>query len=231
MLRKQLAASFDIKMSEGADAGVLTVKASSFGNEDTYGDIIESNAFDEDIARISMSAKLPMLWQHRADEPIGHWYRAWKEGQFLYMEGKLSLGIRKADEARINLLNGDVSGISIGFNSDDAVERRDDKGRYEGMTFNKVRLMESSIVTFPANSLAQVDAVKSETRLREFEKFLVDAARDADIALSRRDVEALSRSVWPKLATPQVERDADEFSDGLDAAENELLEALRGFKV
>ena len=208
MITKQLSA--DYTLMEGEASGQITVRASSFGNEDVYGDIFEKGAFDADIKSVSKTNKLPMLWQHRSDDPIGNWYKLWKDGDYLFMEGQLTLGVPQADRAHLNLKAGDVKGVSIGFNSIEAVERRDAKGGYEGMNFKKVALMENSIVTFPANPMAGVDSVKSlPAEQREFRKLLIDIARDADIDISRRDVEKIVNGIWPSLSNSiTAERDA-----------------------
>ena len=229
--KQQFAAVY--KMLEEEGSGIIRVAASSFGNEDVYGDIFEVGAFDESIRTISRDNRLPMLFNHSASNVIGHWYKAEADSNFLYMEGKLSLGHSLADDIYINLKNGDISGVSIGFNSDDAVERRDDKGRYEGMTFNKVTLMENSVVTFPANPNAGVASVKSSDaralQIRSFETKLKELARDAGIPVSRRDVDALTKSAWADVSTKQIERDAGH--DAETANNDALLSALRNFKI
>lgn len=221
------------KMLEEEGSGVIRVAASSFGNEDVYGDVFEVGAFDASISSISKDNRLPMLFNHDPSKVIGHWYKAEADSEFLYMEGKLSLGHSLADDIYINLKNGDIGGVSIGFNSDDAVERRDDKGRYEGMTFNKVSLMENSVVTFPANPKAGVSEVKSSdaraTQIRAFEKRIKELARDAKIPVSRRDVDALTKSAWSDVSTNQTERDAGQTAVTADS--DAFLSALEKFKI
>ena len=196
---------------EGGQKGLITVRASSYGNEDLVGDVFKEGAFDGQLGSVS----LPMLWQHDSREVIGKWTKVYEQGKFLMMDGELRLGIRRADDAYLNLKHGDIDAVSIGFSAREAVERRDAKGNYEGMDFTKVDLMECSVVTFGCNPLAQATDVKGLPQMRELQKFLIDAARDAGVDVSRRDVETMVSGAYPKLQAIKAnqpttdERDAE----------------------
>lgn len=180
---------------QGGQKGLITVRASSYGNEDLVGDVFRRGAFDGQLGPVS----LPMLWQHDSREVIGKWTKVYESGEFLMMDGELRLGIQRADDAYLNLKHGDIDAVSIGFSALEAIERRDAKGNYEGMDFIKVALMECSVVTFGCNPLAQATDIKGLPQMRELQKLLVDAARDADINVSRRDVEAMVTGAYPGL--------------------------------
>lgn len=208
MITKQLSAEYTLMDSD--QEGKIVVKASSFGNEDVYGDIFEQGAFDDDISRINRKNRLPMLWQHKSDEPIGNWYKLWKDDTYLYMEGQLTRGVPQAERAYLNMKAGDIKGVSIGFNVIESDTRRDSRGDYEGLNFQRVALMENSIVTFPANSMAEMTELRSLPQQREFERLLIHSAREAGIEISRRDVEKMVNGVWPSLKQTQTdERDAE----------------------
>ncbi len=55
---------------DGVEVGVFEGLASTFGNQDMVGDVVEPGAFAATIAR---PGRIKMLWQHDARAPIGVW--------------------------------------------------------------------------------------------------------------------------------------------------------------
>jgi hypothetical protein len=96
------------------------------------------------------------------------------------VEGELTPGMSKADDAYAALKHGTVDGLSIGY-----LLKRDDYEELEGggrLIKRVSNLVEVSLVTFPADGAARVDlsSVKSEEietiqTVRDFERFLRDA--------------------------------------------------------
>jgi HK97 family phage prohead protease len=74
----------------------------------------------------------------------------------LYVEGKLTLGVAKADEAYLLLKEGALDGLSIGFRP---IVTREDKIQKARILLD-VDLLEISLVTFGANAKAIVSNVK-----------------------------------------------------------------------
>lgn len=100
-----------------------------------------------------------MLWQHYSSQPIGI-YESIKEDEIgLWVEGRLLLDIPKAREAHILLKNKAIRGLSIGF----IPTAWEWETRENGVAriLKEIDLWEISLVTFPANSKALVDDVKS----------------------------------------------------------------------
>ncbi len=165
----------DLEVKAEGDGYKLVGYGSVFGVEDSYGDVVAPGAFKDSIREIAARGrKLPMLWQHRSSEPIGVWTSLVEDGKGLKLEGDMIKGVQVAEEARLRAQAGAVTGLSIGYYVRDS--SRDEKTGI--VTLKKVDLVETSLVTFPANDDARVDAVKfmlaenSLPPLRDFEKAL-----------------------------------------------------------
>jgi len=63
--------SVDFRMKSLSDAGEFEGYASVFGNEDSYGDIIEPGAFAKTLKEHGDDNPIPILWQHDTYAPIG----------------------------------------------------------------------------------------------------------------------------------------------------------------
>ena len=169
--------SFDIKTVQ--EDGFFSGYASVFGNMDSYGDIVEKGAFAETLSQWAAKNKLPpVLWNHKTDEPIGVYTLMREDDRGLYVEGKLLVAeVQRAKEIHALMKAGAVDGMSIGYSTLDYRMSTENDIRY----LTRVKLWENSIVTFPANDLSRIDAVKAALNdgelptLPEFEKFLREA--------------------------------------------------------
>lgn len=167
---------FAFKAKAVNDDGTFTGYGSVFGNLDSYREIVAPGAFAESLKAIKASGDpLPALWQHRADEPIGGYSSLEEDDHGLKLEGWLMRDeIPRAREAFALMKARVVKGLSIGYYV--RGETYDEKERIRTLT--KLDLVEVSIVTFPANAEAQIDAVKARLAhgelptLRQFEKSL-----------------------------------------------------------
>lgn len=154
-----------------------------FGNVDSYGDVIVKGAFKNTLSEAKKSGNWPaMLMQHggwgmAADDmtPVGIWTDMEEDDIGLKVSGKL------ADTARGREVYGllkmtprpAISGMSIGYIAKEfVVGTKPDEPR---RTLKKIELMEVSLVTFPANGKARVQAVKSGLTIRDAERCLRDA--------------------------------------------------------
>lgn len=174
---KYIERPFEIKgVSED---GTFEGFGSVFGNVDLYKEIVAPGAFAESLAGWKAAGRLPpVLWQHRSGEPIGPFLSMEEQAVGLHVKGQLLVDdVQRAKEARALMKAKAVNGLSIGF-----VTREDSYDRVTGIrTLKKVDLWEVSVVTFPANPLAQISSVKSaidaiET-VRDAESFLRDVGR------------------------------------------------------
>lgn len=203
-----------------ADDGTIEGYGSVFGVLDDWGDIISPGAFAPTLAAHKAAGTMPaMLWQHRDAEPIGVWTDMVEDARGLRVKGQLVLESPRGKEAYALLKAGALNGLSIGFIArkwawDTTTDVR---------TLQEVDLWEVSPVTFPANSLARVDSVKSTgsqviNTIRDAERALRDAG------LSAEQAKALVASV---KRTVQAEREAEQDAQRAVRAANQLLASLQ----
>lgn len=202
-----------------SDDGSIEGYGSVFGVVDDWGDIIQAGAFAATLAAHKAAGTMPaMLWQHKDDQPIGVWTDMTEDARGLRVKGRLVLESEKGREAYALLKAGALNGLSIGFISrkwswDNTTDIR---------TLLEVDLWEVSPVTFPANSLARVDGVKSGgggaiNTIRDAERALRDAGYSAEQA--KAFVASVKRTV-------QAERDAEQDVQRALRSANQLLANL-----
>lgn len=168
--------TFAFKADKVTDSGTFSGYASVFGNVDSYGEIVMPGAFADSIKRIKASGDpLPVLWQHRGDQPIGGSDDLSEDSHGLKTSGFLMIDeVPLAKQAHAMLRRRVVRGLSIGYYVEES-KYVEPEGVRE---LHKLDLVEYSVVTFPANVLAGVDSVKSILRdgtlptMKAFEDFL-----------------------------------------------------------
>ena len=136
----------DLKNEE---EGVIAGYASVFNIVDQHNDLIESGAF----AKLDLS-KVKLLWQHKAEEPIGIIEELEEDKNGLFFKARLLLDLPQAKSA-YNLIKAKaISGVSIGF--------KPLSYHYKGdiRVIEDIDLWEISLVTFPANKEANIIEVK-----------------------------------------------------------------------
>lgn len=173
--------AFDIeyKFADGSER-VFEGYGSTFGNKDLHGDIVVQGAFQKSLAGKSPA----MLLHHDMHRPIGVWEDMHEDSKGLFVRGRLTEGVRDADEAYALMKDGAIHSMSIGF-----IPTVEEYDRKDNVNYIKeIDLWEVSLVTIPANDAAMVSAVKNadgKVDVRELERILRDAG------LSRRDAKAL----------------------------------------
>jgi HK97 family phage prohead protease len=169
----RVTAAFEVKELGGE--GHFKGLASAFGPPaDLQGDVIERGAFAASLGEHAQRGTAPpMLWQHDPRMPIGRWTQIRETEKGLAVEGKLTLEVQQAREARALLKDGALDGLSIGFRTRESRAEDDAAGR----VLTDIELIEISLVTLPANERARVAAVKAAeiTTPRAFEEFLREA--------------------------------------------------------
>jgi HK97 family phage prohead protease len=148
--------------------------ASTFGGApDSYGDIITPGAFAESLAKHRREGTMPMMFfghQSSAELPIGDWTDMSEDGKGLWAKGRVALDDPLGARVHLALKSKRVRGLSIGY---ETRKSRPDEKRPGVNHLDEVHLWEVSVVNFPANRRARVDAVKSE-RMEDFAKRLRD---------------------------------------------------------
>jgi uncharacterized protein len=207
---------FEVKFDAGSvdeKTGAFEGYGAVFGNIDAYGDVIQKGAFRATLKDWKKAKSLPpMLSQHGGwmmtdmdALPIGKWEAMEEDDTGLRVKGRLiNLDTERGKNIYGAMREGVLDGMSIGYRAKEfTYGTKPDEPR---RTLKAVDLVEVSIVTFPANGRARIDAVKAEGLTeRDFERMLT---RDA----------GFSRSVAQRLMAGGFEavkamRDA---GDGLD---------------
>lgn len=144
--------TFKATYVEPTDDGQFTGYASIFGVKDEVGDIVDPGAFKKSLQE---KKRFPFLWQHFSFEPIG-WVELEEDEKGLrIVKGQLILDTQRGKEARALIKEGAIQGISFGY------EVVQEEKKEDGNHLKEIKLWEVSAVTFPAQKLAGVDAIKS----------------------------------------------------------------------
>lgn len=155
------------------DAGAITGIAWPFSTPDRMGDLIEPSAFK------GAAPPIPMLAYHDPAKPVGAWSSIVVKADGLHVTGKLLIEESPlAREMRAYVEAGAVRGLSIGFQTKRAIQR---KGG--GRTIQALDLAEISLVTVPLHPNARVTSVKSSAAVAIA---LADAINRAAAALRMR---------------------------------------------
>jgi HK97 family phage prohead protease len=224
MYHKTLSLS-DCQIKLDDSGGTFEGYASVFGGKDSYGDTIVRGAY---ASTLRENGKPKMFFNHGSwDLPIGKWLKAKEDDKGLVVAGEFTTGHRMAEDVRASLKHGTVDGLSIGYYLKAGDFEELDGG---GRLIKKVsKLVEVSIVTFPADGAARIDleSVKSEMEgietMRDFERFLRDAG-----GLSKGLAEALvSRAkVVFGLGDPVGDAKAKAEAEAKAAADAKALQEL-----
>lgn len=161
--------AFKLSVKDIQDSGEFEGLASVYGNTDEYGDVVERGAFTKTLAEQGDSR--PLLWQHYMDSPLGI-ASLTDTDVGLKITGKLHPAVSKANEAISLMKMGALRGLSIGFRT-----MKDTWDTEKGIRrLTEIKLYEVSLVTIPANPLAQVTSVKSyqdaELAIRNIKEFV-----------------------------------------------------------
>lgn len=144
---------FKFEIADEADPGTFTGYASIFEAVDSYGDSVQRGAFRKTLREKGGKS---LLWSHQLDQPIGVW-SAVEDDKGLVVTGKLNMKVQRAVEVRELMIQGAVTGLSIGYN---VVKEQID--RETGVRqLKEIKLWEISPCVFQACPGALIDGVKS----------------------------------------------------------------------
>ena len=217
LLVKASHGEIQIKAVDDAPEGTIEGYGSKFGLVDSYGETVLKGAFKESLREWRKRKRpIPMLWQHRSDQPIGGWHTYEEDDVGLKLVGLLNLETQRGKEAWSDVKAQNVGGLSIGYYEIDADPWGVDAT--EPRRLKKLDLRETSVVTFPALREAQIDAVKARIARgealteREFERFLREK-----LNLTRADAETINRHgyrAWRQREAGQADQ-ADEVVESI----------------
>lgn len=207
---------FEVKFdAAGVDekTGTFEGYGAVFGNIDAYGDVIQKGAFRATLKEWRKARSLPpMLVQHGGwmmtdmdALPVGKWDEMEEDDTGLRVKGRLiNLDTERGKNIYGAMREGVLDGMSIGYRAKEfTYGTKPDEPR---RTLKAVDLVEVSIVTFPANGRARVDAVKAASLTeRDMERMLTQ-----DAGLSRSVARRLMAGGYDAV---KAMRDA---GDGMD---------------
>lgn len=156
--------SFELEVKsiqEDASGKTATIRgyASTFGNVDLGGDIVQKGAFKKTLKETG--GKIPILADHNPSKQIGWNLRAEEDDKGLNVEGELELEVPEARAkwalAKKAIEIGAKMGLSIGYFTIKAEPQKDNPRVRE---LKELKLFEYSLVTFPMNTDAMVTAAK-----------------------------------------------------------------------
>lgn len=149
---------FEIKeLSFKADAidleeGTFTGHASTFGNIDEQGDVIEKGAFKKTLKEAGGMVKI--LRDH--SDIIGKPLELIEDDKGLRVKGRISKTALGLDTLTL-MRDGVLDALSIGFNTIKSTFDKEKNIRY----IKEVKLWEFSVVPWGANTQARIEAVKA----------------------------------------------------------------------
>lgn len=218
---KFLTKSVELDLKELRDDGGFTGYGSVFNSKDQGGDIVMPGAFEKSLKRWEQAGRqVPILWQHKTDEPIGSWANLAEDDHGLLGDG--SLWTDDAPYARVaqkGMKTKAITGLSIGYR----IKREEYDKKAGANRLIELDLVEISVVTNPMHDDARVSSVKQMIEagtlptLREFEEFL-------------RDEGGFSKSQAEKIASHGL-RQLLRGDPGGEKGDDAILTALRGFTL
>jgi HK97 family phage prohead protease len=205
------------------DAGTFTGYGSVFSTADKVRDVVEPGAFEKSLKLWQSNGRsVPVLWQHKTDEPIGTWDDLEEDDYGLL--GTAGLWLEEAPYARLahkGMKTKAITGLSIGYR----VKREEFDKKSGNNRLLELDLVEISVVTNPAHDDARIEGVKSIIEagklptLPEFEKALREA-----FGFSKTQAKAIAGNGLSKLL------DRCE-ADGEKGDVTETLRVLRSFNL
>lgn len=148
--------SFPFEAKVDLDKNEFEGYASTFGNRDLVGDIVERGAFAKTIQERFPKGMVKVLWQHY--DPMGVPKHMEEDSKGLYVVAKVSKTNENHDRLQL-MKDGVVDRLSIGY---DVVKREvDDSAKDRTVRLKELKLYEFSPVTFPANEEAVITGVKN----------------------------------------------------------------------
>lgn len=161
-----------------------------------------------------------VLWQHRADEPIGRITAGRDTADGFEIEGALSDTARGREVATL-LRDGVISRLSIGFRPEEYRIETGEDDETETVIHTKVRAHEFSLVSFPAYTTATVTKVRHRADSHQEDPMPTDTAPDV---VTRSELDAATGTITARIE--DVQRAMAEFGPGAgtDAIETRAAE-------
>lgn len=206
----------DLK-AEGSGAMTFTAYASTFGNVDHGGDMIQRGAFKQTLTNPNRDR--PLLWQHDPRIPIGIEKSIKEDGKGLIGTWQI-IDTTAGIDAYKAMKAGAVRSMSIGYIPKTYEFAQDGEVR----VLKEIDLLENSVVSIPMNDQARIQSVKElvAEALRELSGEAKPPVTSTGVDLSLSEHAKLAREVTASLG----ERCGDLLKK-LQAGDYDLTEAKR----
>lgn len=173
--------------------------ASVFENPDLDNDIVAKGAFKN-----LDPTKIKFLWQHDHSKPIGKILSATSDSYGLKIEAEINNSSIFGAEASTLIKQKAVEGLSIGFKTK-SCDYDDDGYRI----IDDIDLFEISIVTFPANNMAQIHDFKTSKLSKD--KNLINAKNLKELEQPHELKQSQKSQGLQEPQEPQEFKDSQEF--------------------
>lgn len=151
-MHNQINQNFIIKSTIGNNV-IISGYASVFNVADQHNDVILEGAF----ALVGNNLNIKFLWQHDFSKPIGIIQSVEEDTYGLKIEAAINGKIEAGKEAIELIRQGAVDGLSVGFNIETS-----NYNNLNQRVITKAKLMEISVVTFPANFHAKIYHISND---------------------------------------------------------------------
>jgi len=203
--------SLDVRAE--ADPAGFTGYASTFWAVDSYGTAMAPGAFRKSIKE--RAAKLPVLWQHNPDWPVGKHLELKEDKHGLFVNVGIVNDGAEGSVLLERLRFGVPLGMSFGFrkmksraaSDDDPLDFAQMPGLKHGdvEVYTETAYWESSAVTFPANTQAAITNVRSTMALDVLTSLLESTQRGEMPDEAIRSLLVQSAAAITNAAEPEPE--------------------------
>jgi HK97 family phage prohead protease len=213
---------FSFEVKELSEDGIFTGYAAVYGNKDLGGDVLEREAFAENLTE--HKGKVPILFNHSWMRPIGYGLEAKEDDHGLLVVGEFTLDSTDGRDAYATARHAQKRkqphGLSIGYSirGEDGAEMRGQVRRLK-----KLNLHEYSMAVFPMNPKARIREVKSGATLRECEEYLRGYGMSGSEAKRFLSAVEVARDVSTYAADPPQRDVSGDFASFLNDARDFTL--------
>lgn len=181
---KKMVVPFEVKqITEDEDYYIFEGYCSTYLNVDRGMDVVMPGAFTDTVVELMSSkrtGKLPALWSHNGDMPVGSYTEFRDDSHGLFVKGRLPKADTFVSGRLVPQMKAEsVTSMSIGYSTLDYII---DGGV---RLLKKLKLWEISLVVTPMNPLAEITGLKSNAAFQDLPLAPRDHAWDAEAALAR----------------------------------------------
>lgn len=208
---------FALDLKGVTEKGVFEGYASTFGERDLGGDIVVAGAFAKSLRARGVKG-VKMFADHDSTKRVGVWTALEEDEKGLHVKGRLLLEKEVGRETYIDMKEGVIDAMSIGYRTID----HSYDGRRKARMLKQVDLMEISVLPFGMNESARVTGVKSAAGLT------LDEIREIEAIFRTKGLSQTDAAKAVSGLKDWLQREAGAPATGLrDEGAAEMAEILR----